>query len=61
MQLLTVSPIYDYLTARGFKAEKEYVVIEGWLEEEALAQAVETEFEGVRAGCIEPPLDEGRN
>jgi hypothetical protein len=56
--LLTVSPIYDYLTARGFKAEKEYIVIEGWpvqflpagnaLVEEALALAVETELEGVR-------------
>ena len=56
--LLTLSPIYDYLTARGCKTEGEYVVIEGWpvqflppsdaLGEEALAQAVETEVEGVR-------------
>jgi hypothetical protein len=56
--LLTVSPIYDYLIARGFKTEKEYVMIEGWpvqflppanaLIEEALAQAVETELDGVR-------------
>jgi hypothetical protein len=28
--LLTLSPIYDYLTARGFKAEKEYIIIEKW-------------------------------
>src|SRR5476649_198382 len=28
--LLTLSPIYDYLTARGFKAEKEYIVIADW-------------------------------
>jgi len=55
--LLTASPIYDYLTARGFKAEKEYIIIEQWpvqflppgnaLVEEALAQAVATELEGV--------------
>jgi hypothetical protein len=56
--LLTVSPIYDYLSARGYKSEKEYVIIESWpvqflpasdaLDEEALAQAVATEVEGVR-------------
>lgn len=56
--LLTVSPIYGHLTARGYKTEGEYIVIEGWpvqflppgdaLTEEALAQAVETEVEGVR-------------
>jgi hypothetical protein len=57
-ELLTVSPIYEYLTARGHKTEGECVVIEGWpvqflpptdaLGEEALAQAVETEVESVR-------------
>jgi hypothetical protein len=51
--------MYDWLTARGYKPEKEYIVIEGWpvqflpasdaLDEEALAQAVETQVEGVRA------------
>jgi hypothetical protein len=56
--LITIAPIYDYLTAQGYKAEGEYIVIEGWpvqflppgdpLTEEALAQAVETEVEGVR-------------
>ena len=56
--LLTLTPIYDYLTQRGHKTEGEYVVIEDWpvqflppsdaLGEEALAQAVETEVEGVR-------------
>jgi len=56
--LVSLSPIDDYLTKRGFKAEKEYIIIEGWpvqflpagnaLIEEALAQAVETELEGVR-------------
>jgi len=57
--LLTLSPIYDYLKARGFKAEKEYIVIEGWpvqflpaanaLIEEALDQAVKTEADGAPA------------
>jgi len=56
--LLTLSPIYEHLTSRGYRAEKEYVIIEGWpvqflpasdaLDEEALAEAVETEVEGVR-------------
>lgn len=56
-ELITITPIYDYLTARGYKAEGEYMVIEGWpvqflppgdaLTEEALAQAVETDVEGV--------------
>lgn len=50
--LLSVPPIYDYPTARGYKTEKKYVIIEGWpvqflppgdaVGEEALAQAVET-------------------
>ena len=56
--LISLTPIYNYLTARGFKAEQEYIVIGGWpvqflppgnaLVEEALALAVETEVEGVR-------------
>jgi len=56
--LITVGPIYEYLHARGYKSEKEYVIIDGWpvqflpasdaLDEEALAQAVETEVEGAR-------------
>ena len=56
--LITVSPIYDYLTARGYQAEKEYIIVEDWpvqflppsdaLGEEALAQAVETELDGTR-------------
>jgi hypothetical protein len=55
--LISLSPIYDYLTERGFKAEKEYIIIEGWpvqflpagnaLIDEALEQAVETELDGV--------------
>jgi hypothetical protein len=60
--LLTLAPIYDYLTSHGHKAEKEYLVIEGWpvqflppgdaLDEEALQQGVETEVEGVRTWVI---------
>jgi hypothetical protein len=56
--LLTVAPVYEYLTSRGYKTEKEYIVIEEWpvqflppsdaLDEEALQQAVETEVERVR-------------
>ncbi len=60
--LLTLAPIYDYLTSRGCKTEKETIVIEGWpvqflppggaLERESLEQAVETELEGVRTWVI---------
>lgn len=56
--LLSLTPIYDYLAARGFKSENEHIVIEGWpvqflppadaLGEEALAQAIETEVEGIK-------------
>ena len=60
--LLTLAPLYNYLAARGYPTEKEYVVIEGWpvqflppagaLEEEALRQAVETDVEGVSTRVI---------
>ncbi len=60
--LLTLAPIYDYLTSRGYQTEREYIVVEGWpvqfippsdaLEEEAIGQAVETEVEGVRTWVI---------
>jgi hypothetical protein len=57
--LLSLQPIYDYLvTGRKCPQLGEYIVIGGWqvqflppgdaLGEEALAQAVETEVEGVR-------------
>jgi hypothetical protein len=59
---LTLAPIYDYLTSRGYQVEKEYLIIEGWpvqslppsdaLEEEALGQAVQTEVEGVPTWVI---------
>ncbi len=60
--LLTLAPIYDYLTRRGYRTEGEYVVIEDWpvqflpptnaLGEEAVAQAVATEVEGVPTRVI---------
>ncbi len=60
--LLALDPIYDYLSSRGCKTEKEYIIIAGWpvqllppggpLEEEALHAAVETEVEGVRTWVI---------
>lgn len=56
--LVTLKPAYDYLRSRGYQAESEHVLIEGWpvqylpasgaLEREGIEQAVETEVEGVR-------------
>ena len=55
--LLTLGPIYEYLLARGFAPRGQHIVIEGWavefvppgtpLVEEALAQAVERDVNGV--------------
>ena len=55
--LLTLGPIYDYLLARGFAAHGQHIIIEGWavefvppgtpLVEEALAEAVERDVNGV--------------
>ena len=55
--LLTLGPIYEYLLARGFKPDGQFIVIEGWavefvppgtpLVEEALEQAVERDVNGV--------------
>jgi hypothetical protein len=60
--LVTLAPIYDYLTSRGCKTEKEYIIIGGWpvqflpasdaLDEEALEHAVETEVEEIRTWVI---------
>lgn len=60
--LLDLSPIYNYLTARGCKIEREYIIIGDWpvqflppgsaLGEEALEQAIETEVEGVSTRVI---------
>ena len=55
--LISLSPLFGYLKARGYEARGEYIVIAGWpvqflppgdvLGEEALAEAVETNVEGV--------------
>lgn len=56
--LLTLGPIYEYLLARGHKPQGQFIIIiEGWavefvppgtpLVEEALAQAVERDVNGV--------------
>ena len=60
--LLSLSPVYDYLGSRGYKTEKEYILIEGWpvqflpprdsLDDEGLQQALETEVEGVPTWVI---------
>jgi hypothetical protein len=57
--LITLRPILDYLTARGWAIEGEYIVIAAWpvqflpppgpLEEEALKQAVVRDVEGTPA------------
>lgn len=57
-QLLTLSPLYSYLQERGFKTEREAVIIGKWpvqflppagpLEEEALAEAVMVDIDGVK-------------
>lgn len=58
-RLLTLGPIYEYLLARGYRPQGQFVVIEGWqvefvppatpLVEEALAQAVQRDVNGVLA------------
>jgi hypothetical protein len=55
--LVSLTPIYEYLQARGCKVEGEHIVIGDWpvqflaagdaLEQEALEQAVEFDVEGV--------------
>jgi hypothetical protein len=55
--LVILTPVYDYLIAHGCKAKGEHIVIGDWpvqflapanaLEQEALAEATETDVEGV--------------
>lgn len=55
--LISLEPVYKYLTDRDYKIEGEYILIEGWhvqflppgdaLGEEALAQAIETSVDGI--------------
>lgn len=56
--LLSLTPLYAFLQPRGGAVEGEHIVIDGWpvqflptadaLDQEALAEAVETEVEGVK-------------
>jgi hypothetical protein len=60
--LLSLAPIYEYLTAGGCRPEGERIIVGDWpvqflpprgaLEQEALAEAVETEVEGVRTWVL---------
>lgn len=60
--LLSFTPIYEYLTARGCRVEGERIVIRDWpvqflpphgaLEQEALAEAVKTDFEGIPTSVL---------
>lgn len=55
--LLSLTPVYEYLTARGCKAKGEHILIGDWpvqflgpanaLEQEALAEAIKADVEGV--------------
>ena len=55
--LLSLSPIYEYLTEQGCKVDGERIVISDWpvqflppqgaLEQEALDEAVKTDYEGI--------------
>jgi hypothetical protein len=55
--LLTLTPIYEYLGARGYMTSGQYIVIEGWpvefippgtpLVEEALSESVERDVDGI--------------
>src|SRR4051812_22848137 len=55
--IVSTAPISEYLAARGYHAEAEYIRIEGWLVQflpgdkplyaEALAQAREGDFDGI--------------
>jgi hypothetical protein len=60
--LLTLSPIYAYLTSRGCRVEREHIVVGNWpvqflpagddLENDALQHAVPAEVEGVKTWVL---------
>ena len=55
--MVLLTPVYEYLLAKGYRAEGGYIVIGDWpmqflpppgvLEEEALSEAIQTEVDGV--------------
>ena len=61
--LLSLTPIYEYLTSRGCRVDGEYIVIGDWpvqflpprddLEREAIEDAVQTEVEGVKTWVMQ--------
>ena len=63
-KIISLEPIYDYLKSRGCATEGQYIVIGGWpvqflpchgsLLEEALAEAVQKDVEGVTARVFTP-------
>jgi len=61
--LIILSPIYEYLKGKGYVWEKHWLIIEGVpvdifpadvLEKEAIENAQETEYEGVKTKIISP-------
>jgi hypothetical protein len=62
--LMSLSPIYEYLTARGGKVENEYIVLGKWpvqflptanpLELEALREATTIDYEGTPTRVMKP-------
>ena len=60
--LISVAPLYEYLIARGCRMEGERIIVGEWpvqflpphgeLEQEALAESVETEVEGIRTWVL---------
>jgi hypothetical protein len=60
--LLSLVPIYEYLASRGCRVEGERIIVGDWpvqflptsnaLEQEALAEAVETDVEGARTWVL---------
>lgn len=56
-QLISLSPIYEYLSKRGYQAKREYIIIGSWpvqfllpanaLEEEAISRARQAEVKNV--------------
>ncbi len=62
-ELINLSPIYEHLKKRGYHWKEEWIVIEGIpvdfipvdaLEKEAVENAKETEYEGVKTKVITP-------
>jgi hypothetical protein len=63
-KIITISPIYDYLKRKGYRAEKEHIIIEGIpvqfipayneLVKEAVEKASEVRYKGVKTRVLTP-------